>query len=87
MTANNANLDIVNKSKIYNLVKFCQFVLKILSRNKILTSIKGHNSVTNLRKMTGNNPNLDIVYMKQYIKLGEFCQLFHKTLSGNEILK
>ena len=30
---------------IQNLVRFCQFVLKILSGNKILTSIKGHNSV------------------------------------------
>ena len=28
----------------------CQFVLKILSKNKILTSIKGSNSVANLQK-------------------------------------
>ena len=35
---------------IQNLVKFCLLVLKILSGNKILTSIKGHNSVANLRK-------------------------------------
>ena len=45
---------------IQNLVGFCQFVLKILSRNKILTSIKGHNSVKILRKMTGNHPKLDL---------------------------
>ena len=43
------------------LVGFCQFVLKILSGNEILTSIKGHNSVKILRKMTGNNPKLDLV--------------------------
>ena len=37
---------------IQNLVLFCQFVLKILSKNQILTSIKGRNSVANLRKTT-----------------------------------
>ena len=35
---------------IQNLVLFCQFVLKILSKNQILTSIKGRNSVANLPK-------------------------------------
>ena len=30
---------------IQNFVSFCQFVLKILSKNRILTSIKGSNSV------------------------------------------
>ena len=35
---------------IQNLVLFCQFFLKILSKNQILTSIKGRNSVSNLRK-------------------------------------
>ena len=43
------------------LVRFCQFLLKILSGNEILTSIKGHNSVKILRKMMGNNPKLDLV--------------------------
>ena len=41
------------------LVKFCQFVLMILSGNKIQMSIKGHNSVKILRKMIGNNTKLD----------------------------
>ena len=35
---------------IQNLVLFCQFVLKILSKNRIQTSIKGSNSVANLQK-------------------------------------
>ena len=43
------------------LVRFCQFLLKILSGNKILTSIKGRNSVKILQKMTGDNPKLDLV--------------------------
>ena len=42
---------------IQNFMKFYKFVLKILSGNEILMSIRGHNSVTNLWKMTGNNPN------------------------------
>ena len=46
---------------IQNLVKFCPFILKIWSKNQILTSIKGHNSVANLRKTKINNTNLDPV--------------------------
>ena len=53
-----------------NLIGFCQFVLKILSGNKILTSIKGRNSVKILRKMTGNNPKLDLVNDNVHTKFG-----------------
>ena len=60
---------------IYELVKFCQSVLKILTRNKILTSIKGHNSVTNLQKMTGNNPNLDLVNINAHIKFDQILYI------------
>ena len=55
---------------IQNLVKFCPLVLKILSGNEILTSIKGHNSVENLRKMTLYNPNLDLINVNVYTKFG-----------------
>ena len=55
---------------IQNLVKFCPLVLKILSGNEILTSIKGHNSVANLRKMTHYNPNLDLVNANVYTNFG-----------------
>ena len=55
---------------IQNLVKFCPFVLKILSRNEILTSIKGHNSVANLQKITLYNPNLDLINVNVYTKFG-----------------
>ena len=46
---------------IQNLVGICQFILKILSGNGILTSVKGRNSVKILQKLTGNNPKLDVV--------------------------
>ena len=55
---------------IQNLVRFCQFVLKILSGNEILTSIKGRNSIKILRKMTGNNPKLDLVNDDVHTKFG-----------------
>ena len=45
---------------IQNLVKFCPLVLKILSGNEILRSIKGRNSVTNFRNLTLYSPNLDL---------------------------
>ena len=46
---------------IQNLVLFCQFILKILSKNRILTSIKGSNSVANLQKTKIYNTNIDLV--------------------------
>ena len=60
---------------IQNLVGFCQFVLNILSRNEILTSIKGHNSVKILRKMMGNNPKLDLVNVDVGTKLGRILSI------------
>ena len=55
---------------IQNLVGFCEFVLKILSGNEILTSIKGRNSVKILRKMKGNNRKLDLVNVDVHTKFG-----------------
>ena len=55
---------------IQNLDGFCQFVLKILSGNEILKSIKGRNSVKILQKMTGNNPKLDLVNVDVHTKFG-----------------
>ena len=55
---------------IQNLVLFCRFVLKILSKNQILTSIKGRNSVVNLRKTKIYNTNVDLVNDNVYIKFG-----------------
>ena len=55
---------------LQSLVSFCLFVLKILSKNQILTSIKGRNSVANLRKTIIYNPNVDFVNDNGYTKLG-----------------
>ena len=55
---------------IQNLVLFCQLVLKTLSKNQNLASIKGHNSVANLRKTKIYNTNVDLVYDNVFTKFG-----------------
>ena len=58
-----------------NLVGFCQFILKILSRNEILTTIMGRNSVKILQKMTGYNPKLDLVNDDVHTKFGRILSI------------
>ena len=52
---------------IQNLILFCLLVLK---KNQILTSIKGLNSVSNLRKTNIYNTNGDLVNDNVYTKFG-----------------
>ena len=69
----NPKLDLVIVQVQQNLVRFCQFVLKILSGNKILTSFKGHKSIK-----TSNNHKLDFnvdVYTKIW---SDFVNLFSR---------
>ena len=50
---------------------------KIEFMNKTLTSVKGHTSITNARKIMCNNLNLDLVdinaYMKNLVKILSNC--------------
>ena len=55
---------------LQSLVSFCQFVLKILSKNQILISINGRNSVANLQKTMLYNTNVDLVNDNVYTKFG-----------------
>ena len=55
---------------IQTLVSFCQSVLKILSKNQILTSIKGRNSVSNLWKTTIYNTKVELVDDNVFTKFG-----------------
>ena len=55
---------------LQSLVSFCQFVRKIVSKNQILISIKGHNSAANLRKTMIYNTNVDLVDDNVYTKFG-----------------
>ena len=75
----------IDQKRNSDINKLCPFVLKILSGKEILTSIKDHNSVTNLRKMTGNTLNIDLVNID--LKFGEILSIYSfKILSGNENL-
>ena len=71
---------------IQTLVSFCQFVLKILSKNQILTSIKGRNSIANLRKPKIYNTKVDLVNYNVYTKFGLTGLFVFKILSKNSIL-
>ena len=70
---------------IQNLVKFCPFILKIWSKNLILESIKGCNSVANLQK-TISLLTLILSMMMCIQNLVLFCQFVLKILSKNQIL-
>ena len=71
---------------IQNLVLFCQFVLKILSKNRILTSIKGCNSVANLRKTKIYNTNLDLVTDNECPNFGLILSIRSQDIEQNQIL-
>ena len=55
---------------IQNLVSMCLFVLKILSKNQILISMKGCKSVANLRKTMIYITNVDLVNDYVYRNFG-----------------
>ena len=55
---------------LQSLVSFCKFVLKLLSKNQILISIKGRNSVANLRKTMIYYTKVDLVDDNVYTKFG-----------------
>ena len=68
---------------IQNLVLFCQFVLKILSKNQNLTSIKGRNSIANLRKTKIYNTNLDLVTDNVYTNFGLILSICSQDIEQN----
>ena len=71
---------------IQNLVSICLFVLKILSKNQILTPIKGRNSDVNLRKTMIYFTNIDLVNDNVYTNLVLIGLFNFKILSKNSIM-
>ena len=67
----NPNVDLVNLNAYIKFVEILSICSKDIEPKKNLTSIKGHNSVTNLGKLTGNNPNQDLVNFNAYTKFGQ----------------
>ena len=70
---------------IQNLVKLCPVILKILSKNQILVSIKDNSSVANLRKMTLYKPNVDLVNDNVKQNLVKLCPFILKIWNKNQI--
>ena len=69
---------------IQNFVRFCPLVLEILSGNKILTSVKGLNSVKILCKMMGNNPKLDLVNVDVHTKFGQILSILSQYIERKQ---
>ena len=73
MMLSNPNLDTVNinvytkfsQSKMSSL-KLHNDISYDMERKRILTSIKGRNSITNFRKMVCNNSKVDLVIVNVY---------------------
>ena len=63
-----------------NLIKFQLLFHKILSGNKILTTIKGHNSAVSLQKLTRNNSNLDLVKVYAYAKFDPILLIYSQDI-------
>ena len=68
---------------IQNLVLFCQLVLKTLSKNQILTSIKGRNSVAKLQKTKIYNTNVDLVNDNVLTKFGLILSIRSQDIEQN----
>ena len=69
---------------IQNLALFCQFVLKILSKIRILTSIKGSYSVANLQKTKIYNTNVDLVNDNVLTKFGLILSIRSKDIEQKQ---
>ena len=82
MTFYYPNLDLINVNVHTSLVKFCPFIFKILSGNKILTSMKGRYSVANLRNLMLYNPNLDIINVNVYTKFSSILSIGSQDIEG-----
>ena len=69
---------------IHNSVRFCPFVLKIMSGNEILTSIKGRNSIKILQKMRGNNPKLSLVNVDVHSKFDPILSIHSQDIQRKQ---
>ena len=75
MAGNNPKLDLVSINAYTKYDEILSIGSQILSGNENLTSIKGHNSVTNVRKIAGNIPKLDLVSINAYTIFDEILSI------------
>ena len=69
---------------LQNFMKIHQLVYKILSINEISTSINGHNSVENERKVLFNHQYLHLVNIKAYTKYDPNPQINSQDIEHKE---
>ena len=69
-----------------NLIKLHILIHNILSINKILTSIKGHNSVKNGPKITCFRHNMDILYINASTKFYQNSSICSDDIEENTFL-
>ena len=51
-----------------------------IERKEVLTIIKGHNSVVNLRKLTRTNPKLDLAILNAYAKFNQIPSIHSEDI-------
>ena len=49
-----------------------------------MASIKGHNSVTNMRKKTGNNPNLDLININALTNFYQILSIYSQDIAQKQ---
>ena len=68
-------------------IKIHELVHKILSINKVSTSIKGHNSVENERKILFNHPNPHLVNINAYTIFDRNPQIYSQDIEYKQNAK
>ena len=64
------------------MVNIYPFLLMILSRNKTLTLIKGHNCLMNSQKCVHNSPNLDLVNINVNARFSQDPFIHSQNIKG-----
>ena len=71
---------------IQNLIEIHKLIYKILSINKILTLIKGHNSAKNWQKIMCIRYNMDLVFINVYTKFYQNSSICSEDIEEKHIL-
>ena len=84
MTGNNPKLDIININANTNFGQILSISSQDIEQKQNLTSIKSHNSVTNLRKTTGKDPKLDLVNINAHTKFGQILSISSQDIEQKQ---
>ena len=57
---------------------------KDIEQKKILTSIKGYNSVTNKQNMEDSNPNIYLINIYTFTKVGEILSICPQDIAKKQ---